>query len=374
MYLVVGCGLSGVVLAERIANVMGEKVLIIDKRKHIGGNCYDKIDEDTGIRYNLYGAHLFHTNNERVWNYVNSFDKWIRWEHTVVSYIQNVGYVPIPVNITTVNRLCSENLQSMEDMDIWLKKNQVSYATINNSEQMGKSRVGETLYKTLLYSYTIKQWNIDPSKLDASVLARIPVRNNHDTRYFSDKYQALPQNGYTEFIHNMLDHPNITIMLGTDFFEFRKKHDMSQFTQIIYTGPIDLYFSGAGYERLEYRSINFQVEKILNMNFFQPNSVVNYPEPNVPYTRIVEYKHFLDQKSNHTLIAKETTTDIGEPYYPVPTDRNKELFERYRKLADMEHNVHFVGRLANYKYYNMDQAILNALNYFDDHFKNHNGD
>ena len=360
--LVVGCGLSGVVIAERIANVLNKKVTIIEKRNHIGGNCYDYIDENTGILLNKYGAHLFHTNSDEVWNYINKFDKWVRWEHKVLTYVDN-KFVSIPVNITTINELCEVNLQNENDVNEWLNENQIKYDIINNSEEMAKSRIGNKLYEKLIKDYTFKQWNKYPNELDKSVLERIPIRANFDTRYFSDKYQALPKKGYTHFFEKILDNKNIEVKLNTDYFEHIKLKN--NYDIIIFTGPIDSYFTNL--EKLEYRSIDFNIEVIKNMNYFQPNSVVNYPNIDVPYTRIVEYKHFLNQKSNDTIIVTEKTNDTGEPYYPVPNKKNLDLYEKYKKLAlDEENkNIYFVGRLANYKYFNMDEAILNSLNFFN---------
>ena len=360
-FLIVGAGLSGVVIAERIANKLNKKVTIIEKRIHIGGNCYDYIDRETGILVNKYGAHLFHTNNEQVWNYVNQFDKWVRWEHKVLTYTDD-KYVSIPVNISTINELCQENLQNENDVNEWLEKNQVKYDTINNSEEMAKSRIGNELYEKLIKDYTFKQWNKYPDELDKSVLERIPVRPNFDTRYFSDKYQALPHKGYTHFFERILDNKNIEVKIDTDYFEYIK---YNKYDVVIFTGPIDSYFYNL--EKLEYRSIDFDIQVIKNTGFFQPNSVVNYPNKDIPYTRIVEYKHFLNQKSKDTIIVSEKTNDIGEPYYPVPNKKNLELYEKYKKLAKKEEdkNIFFVGRLANYKYFNMDEAILNSLNFFE---------
>ena len=364
--LIVGCGLSGVVIADQFANILNKKVLIIDKRDHIGGNIYDYKDEDTGILMSKYGAHLFHTNNERVWSYVNKFTEWIRWDHIVLGNVDD-KLINIPVNINTVNTLCNENIKNSEEMNEWLLNNQVKYENINNGEEMAKSRVGEILYNKIFKDYTYKQWNRYPEDLDASVLARIPVRNNLDNRYFDDRYQALPKYGYTEFIKNILNNKNIEVKLNTDYFEFIKDNNI-KFEEIIYTGPIDHYYSNKGLEKLEYRSINFDIKIIKNMNYFQPNSVVNYPSINDEFTRIVEYKHFLNQKSNDTVIVYEITTDNGEPFYPIPNKRNLDLFNDYKKFINNEKNVHFIGRLANYKYFNMDAAILNSLEYFDNFF------
>ena len=368
MYLIVGCGLTGSTIAERLANISNKQVLIIDKRDHIGGNCYDYIDEKTDILLNKYGAHLFHTNNERVWKYINDFDEWCRWEHKVIANVDN-KLVPVPVNITTVNCLCNENIINTTEMDKWLDNNQIKNNNPQNSEEMALSRVGHVLYSTLFKPYTIKQWNKEPTDLNPSVLARIPVRNSYDPRYFSDKYQALPKYGYTHFIKEMLKSPKIQIKLSTDFDEFKKINDLSKYEGIIYTGPIDSYFSDKDLPNLEYRSIDFTLTRLMNIEgYFQPNSVVNYPELTVPYTRIIEYKHFLNQKSKHTVIVSEISSDEGEPYYPVPNSKNQDLYNKYKLMAieeEKKKNVHFIGRLASYKYFNMDQAIETALYYYD---------
>ena len=232
---------------------------------------------------------------------------------------------------------------------------------------MAKSRIGYKLYDKLIKDYTFKQWNKYPNELDKSVLERIPIRPNFDTRYFNDKYQALPHKGYTHFFEKLLNNKNIEVKLNTDYFEDIKNNN---YDIVIFTGPIDSYFTNL--EKLEYRSIDFNIEIIKNMNYFQPNSVVNYPSKDVPYTRIVEYKHFLNQKSNDTIIVSEKTNDIGEPYYPVPNKKNLELYEQYKNLAQNEekNNIFFVGRLANYKYFNMDEAILNSLNFFKNIIQN----
>ena len=371
MYLIVGCGLTGVTIAERIANILNEKVFIIEKRDHIGGNCYDYTDEETVILMCKYGAHIYRSNDENVWKYINKYSEWIRWEHKVLSYVDN-KFVSVPVNITTVNELCGENIQTTEEMNEWLHNVQVKYDTISNSEEMCKSRVGNILHDKMFKNYTYKQWNKYPNELDASVLRNIPVRNNFDSRYFDHKYQALPKYGYTSFINNMLNHENITVQLNTSYFDFKNTNDMNQFKGVIFTGPIDDYFSHTNIDKLEYRSLLFDTKIYKNMNYYQPNSVVNYPELNVPFTRIVEYKHFLNQKSDHTIVVSETSTDIGEPYYPVPNERNLKLYDKYKKLAENEekhNNVFFVGRLANYKYFNMDEAIANALLFFDTKFR-----
>jgi UDP-galactopyranose mutase len=362
-FLIVGAGLSGAVIAERIANILDKKVIVIEKRDHIAGNCYDYIDNDTGIRISKYGPHFFHTNDEGVWNYINRFATWIRWDHKVATSIDK-KLIPLPVNINTINKMFDENLKDEAEMTEWMDKNREYIPKINNSEDVCLSKFGYEIYNKLFKPYTIKQWNKSPKELDPLVLSRIPIRYNFDDRYFTDKYQVLPEYGYTEFTKNLLNSNNIITLLNTDFFDIKDYINISK-TKIIFTGPIDAYFSSSGLPPLEYRSLHFETTKLFNTNFYQPFSVVNYPDSNIPYTRITEYKHLLNQNSPHTLIVKETSTDIGEPYYPIPNSINLELYEKYKELSNNEKNVYFVGRLANYKYFNMDGAIRNALDFFE---------
>lgn len=359
--LIIGAGISGAVLAERYAKT-GKKVLILEKRDHIAGNCYDYYDEN-GILVSKYGAHLFHTNEEDVWQYINRFIDWYSWEHKVIARVDDKT-VPIPVNITTVNTLFGENIETEEQMKTWLDNNRVHIDAPANGEEAVLNRVGPVLYDKMFKHYTKKQWDKYPDELDASVLNRIPVRYNYDNRYFSDKYQALPKGGYTKLFEKILDHPNIEIQLNTDYFDV--KDDYNGYEKLFYTGPVDRFFEfkHSLTEKLEYRSINF-VSETRDEEFFQENSVVNYPGIEVPYTRIVEYKHFGNQKSDKTTIVKEFTVDEGEPYYPVPNPRNQEIYSRYKEEADKLKDIYFVGRLANYKYFNMDQAFKNALDLFD---------
>ena len=359
--LIIGAGISGSVLAERYASI-GKKVLIIEKRNHIAGNCYDYRDEN-GILVSKYGAHLFHTNDEEVWKYVNQFSDWYPWEHKVVARVGDKT-VPIPVNITTVNTLFNTHITNEEEMKTWLEEHRSPIAKPSNGEEAVLSRVGPILYEKMFRHYTKKQWDKYPSELDASVLDRIPVRTNYDDRYFSDTHQALPKGGYTQLFEKILNHPNIKVLLETDYFDV--KDEYSNYEKLFYTGPVDRFFEfkHSLLEKLEYRSINF-VSETIDTEFFQENSVVNYPGTEVDYTRIVEYKHFGNQKSDKTTIVKEFTVDEGEPYYPVPNPRNQEIYARYKAEADKLTDVYFVGRLANYKYFNMDQAFKNALDLFD---------
>lgn len=359
--LIIGAGISGAVLAERYASA-GKQVLIIEKRDHIAGNCFDYYDENE-ILTSKYGAHLFHTNDHGVWNYVNQFADWYTWEHKVVAKVDE-HLVPIPVNITTVNTLFNAEISSEKEMQQWLSDNRIIYNPPKNGEEAVLNRVGEVLYDKMFKHYTKKQWDKYPAELHASVLERIPVRDNYDDRYFSDIHQALPKGGYTKMFKNILDHPNITILLNTDYFEVEDQ--ISGYEKLFYTGPIDRFFrfNKNLTEKLEYRSINFVREEI-NQEYFQENSVVNYPGKEVDFTRIVEYKHFGNQKSATTSIVKEFTVDEGEPYYPVPNEKNQRIYAQYKKEADQLLDVHFVGRLANYKYFNMDQAFRNALDLFE---------
>lgn len=358
--VIVGAGISGCTIARCLAE-HGYNVHIIEKRGHIAGNCYDEKDKN-GIIVNRYGAHIFHTNSERVWEFVNRFSSWSPWYHKVIGKIDGTTF-PIPVNITTVNTLCGTSIQSEEEMKEWLKTNTIPREFPDTSEDVALNRVGPILYEKIFKQYTFKQWAKYPSELDPSVLERIPVRTNHEDGYFSDRFQALPKEGYTQFVKNMCEHTNITVSLHTEYVpEMRPNYDY-----VCYTGPIDFFYKAYDYPKLEYRSIVFETE-YLDMEHFQTNSVVNYPSMNEPYTRIVEYKHFLNQSApGKTTIVKEYTVAEGDPYYPVPTNRNKEVYELYKKLAeeDEKNGIFFIGRLANYKYYNMDAAIECALQFVD---------
>lgn len=358
--LIIGAGISGAVLAERYASI-GKKVLILEKRPHIAGNCFDYID-DNGILVSKYGAHLFHTQFEDVWTYVNRFSEWYEWEHKVIAKVDG-QLVPIPVNITTVNKLFNLNISNEEEMRKWLDENRTPIEIPENGKEAVLDKVGPELYEKMFRHYTKKQWDKYPEELDASVLNRIPVRTNFDDRYFSDKYQALPKGGYTKLFSSILSHPNIHVELNTDYFDV--KDEVHGFEKLFYTGPIDRFFEfkHSIEDKLEYRSINF-VSETVDQEFFQENSVVNYPGMEVDFTRIIEYKHFGNQKSDKTTIVKEFTVDTGEPYYPVPNEKNRRIYNRYKEEADKLEDIYFVGRLANYKYFNMDQAFKNALDLF----------
>jgi UDP-galactopyranose mutase len=358
--IVVGSGISGATIAERYARILNKKVLVIEKRDHIGGNCYDYTD-DAGILVSKYGAHLFHTNDENVWQYLQAFSPWRPYESKVLSSVDGM-FVPIPVNISTVNLLFGLHLRTEKEMQGWLATQVTPNAHPANSEELALSRIGKILYEKLFKNYTIKQWDTEPALLDASIIGRIPVRTNFDARYFSDKYQAMPTLGYAKLFDKMLSHPNITVKLNTDFFEIR--NSLKNFEKLFFTGPIDLYFKDKSDMRLAYRSLKFKFETF-NFPYYQINSIINYPNERA-YTRILEFKQMYGQIHSKTTIAKEYPTWKGEPYYPVLAKKNLELYKFYKKLADLEakKNVYFVGRLANYKYFDMDQAFANALGLF----------
>lgn len=361
--IVVGAGISGATLAERYATKKNFKVLVIEKRDHVGGNCYDYYNED-GILVSKYGAHLFHTNYEDVWSYVQQFSEWYPYNHKVLSYVDG-HLVPVPVNITTVNKLFGLNIKTEKEMAKWLEDNTDKIEKPSNSEESALRRVGKVLYEKMFKNYTKKQWDMWPEELEASVMDRIPVRTNFDEGYFGDKYQALPRDGYTKIFDRMLNHPNIDIKLNTSYDDINSS--LNGYKKLFFTGPIDQFF---GYKfgedkKLQYRSIRFEFETI-DKEWFQKNSVINYPSLDVPYTRIVEYKHFTGQKHPKTTISKEYSTWEGEPYYPVPNERNRQIYSLYQKEAEKleKEGIYFVGRLANYKYFNMDQAFKNALDLY----------
>ena len=346
-------------LAERYAK-KGKKVLVVEARSHIGGNCHDFINEH-GILVSTYGPHYFHTNDEDVWKYVQQFSKWNPYEHRVVSHVDNKK-VPVPVNIETVNRVFGTHIKTEQGMKAWLTKHVPKNADPKNAEEAAIARVGHVLYDKIFKGYTLKQWDKHPTELKPEVTNRIPIRTNHDDRYFTDKYQALPAEGYTKLFEKMAANPNITIVLNTPWDEMRDRAAYND--KLFFTGKIDSYFKQQ-FGALEYRSLRFEFET-LDQERFQDYAQENYPDPSVPFTRIVEYKNATGQKHPKTTISKEFPTWDGEPYYPVPSETNQELYKKYQAAAEAleKDNVFFVGRLANYKYFNMDQAFKNALDLF----------
>jgi UDP-galactopyranose mutase len=354
-YLVVGAGYAGSVLAERLARVADKQVLLIDRRAHIGGNAYDRYDEH-GVLIHVYGPHIFHTNSAAVFEYLSQFTRWRSYQHRVLASVDG-QLVPIPINLDTVNRLYNLNLRSSE-LDDFFASMAEKREHIRTSEDVVVGRVGRELYEKFFRGYTRKQWGLDPSELDASVTARVPTRTNRDDRYFTDTYQAMPLHGYTRMFENMLDHRNIRIMLNTDY---RDVIGMIPHRELIFTGPIDAYFDYR-FGKLPYRSLEFVFETHEH-EVHQPVGTVNYPNDH-QYTRITEFKHLTGQRHAKTSIVYEYPRAEGDPYYPVPQPANHEMYRQYHQLAQATPNVHFCGRLATYKYYNMDQVVAQALGQF----------
>ncbi len=356
-YLVVGAGFAGSVLAERLATQLGKRVLVIDRRDHIGGNAYDQVD-DAGILMHRYGPHIFHTNSADIFEYLSQFTGWRRYEHRVRAVVDG-KHVPIPINRTTLNALYGLDLQTEAEAAAFLAARAETPSEIRTSEDVVVAAVGRDLYEKFFRGYTRKQWALDPADLDKSVTARIPTRTNADDRYFTDTFQFMPLDGYTAMFRNMLDQRNIDIALGVDFATARAS---ARYDRVIYTGPIDAYFRYR-FGRLPYRSIDFRHETLPQARF-QEVGTVNYPSEQTPYTRITEYKHLTGQDHPQTTITYEYPCAEGDPYYPIPRPENQALYKRYEALALSESRTLFVGRLASYRYYNMDQVVGQALSVF----------
>ena len=353
-YLIVGAGFAGSVLAERLASDAAKRVLLCDRRTHIGGNAYDFFNED-GLLIHRYGPHIFHTNSEEVFNYLSRFTAWRPYEHRVLADVGD-RQLPVPINRTTLNGLYDLNLASDEEAARFLVSRAQPCDPVVTSKDVVVSQVGLDLYRTFFEGYTRKQWGLDPSQLDKSVTARVPTRTNTDDRYFLDTYQAMPLDGYTKMFEKMLDHENITVITGAEYADVRGNNPHAH---TIFTGPIDEYFDYR-FGRLPYRSLKFQhethpVKRLL------PVAVVNYPSESVPYTRVTEYKHLTGQIHPNTSISYEFACADGDPYYPIPRPENQALYKQYEALARECNDVTFVGRLGTYKYYNMDQVVGQAL-------------
>ncbi len=351
-YLIVGAGFAGAVLAERLARDAGKRVLIVDKRPHVGGNAYDRHD-DAGVLIHPYGPHIFHTNSSDIFEYLSRFTEWRPYQHRVLSSVDG-QMLPVPINLDTVNRLYGLELTSFE-MERWLESVAEKRAEIRTSEDVVVNKVGVDLYRKFFRGYTRKQWGIDPSELDASVTARIPTRTNRDDRYFTDTYQAMPLHGYTRMFERMLAHPNIKVMLNTDYREIEA---LVPWTRMVYSGPIDAFFNHR-YGKLPYRSLDFHHVN-LGQEQFQAVGTVNFPN-DYDYTRVSEFKHMTGQKHATTSVVYEYPRADGDPYYPIPRPENAELYRRYEADAVALDHVTFVGRLATYKYYNMDQVVGQSL-------------
>jgi UDP-galactopyranose mutase len=350
--LIVGAGFSGSVVAAELANA-GRRVHIIDKRPHIAGNAYDEYDEH-GVLVHRYGPHIFHTNGERIVEYLSQFTEWRPYEHRVRGVVEGVPY-PFPINRDTLNQLYELDLDEA-GAAAFFERVREPREPVATSEDVVLNSVGRDLYEKFFLNYTRKQWGLDPSELRAGVAARIPVRTNSDDRYFTDTFQAMPLHGYTKMFEAMLDHPNITVELGVDFADLR---DRAGYDHVVYTGPIDAYFNYC-YGHLPYRSLRFEHEHLPAVEQYQEVGTVNYPNDHA-YTRITEFKHLTGQQHAGTSIVREYPQAEGDPYYPVPRAENEALFKRYEELAKNEANVTFVGRLAQYRYYNMDQVVGAAL-------------
>ncbi len=351
-WLIVGAGFAGSVLAERLASQRNERVLLIDRRPHIGGNAYDRYDE-AGLLIHQYGPHIFHTNAKQIFDHLSQFTEWRPYEHRVLAEVDGL-LLPIPINLDTVNKLYNLNLTS-EELEGWFAARAEAVDEIKTSEDVVVSKVGRELYEKFFRGYTRKQWGLDPSELDKSVTARVPTRTNRDDRYFGDEYQFMPKHGYTRMFERMLDHPNINIMVQTDYEDVK---DVVPHRRLIYTGPIDEFF-GYRFGKLPYRSLQFK-HVMLDQEWHQPVAVVNYPQTN-DYTRVTEYKHLTGQTHPKTALTYEFPSAHGDPYYPIPKAENQELYKKYERLSLTTPNVWFVGRLATYRYYNMDQIVGQAL-------------
>ncbi len=355
--IVVGSGLSGSTAARILAEA-GYKVLITEKRKHVGGNVYDYKNE-YNITIHKYGPHIFHTNYKDVWDFANRFAKFRHYQHKVLSYVDG-RYIPFPINLDTIRELFGVSI-SVNEMEEFLRK-EVEKSAYNDPPRNFKdvivSQVGERLYETFFKNYTIKQWEKDPEELSPEVAKRIPIRFSRDDRYFSDKYQGIPERGYTDLVNKMLDHENITVMLGADYFEVR---NLFKPKLLVYTGELDRFFDYT-YGKLEYRSLRFEC-RTYDVEYYQPVAVVNYPN-DYDFTRITEYKYFLGENSEKTTVCFEYPKSEGIPYYVVLTKENEEKREKYmREVEKLEKSGEylFIGRLAEYKYYNMDQAIKMSM-------------
>jgi UDP-galactopyranose mutase len=351
-WLIVGAGFAGSVLAERLANERGDRVLVVDRRSHIAGNAYDRHD-DAGVLIHQYGPHIFHTNSRAIFDYLSNFTAWRPYEHRVLGRVDD-KLVPIPINLDTVNTLYGLNLTS-DELEGWFAERAETVEEIRTSEDVVVSKVGRELYEKFFRGYTRKQWGMDPSELDKSVTARVPTRTNRDDRYFTDEFQFMPAGGYTRMFEKMLQSPNINVMLQTDYRDIKQ---LIPHRRTIFTGPIDEYF-GFRFGKLPYRSLRFRHET-LDREQYQRVGTVNYPMTE-DYTRVSEYKHLTGQVHPKTSITFEYPSAEGDPYYPIPRPENAELFKKYEKLALATPDVWFVGRLATYRYYNMDQVVGQAL-------------
>jgi UDP-galactopyranose mutase len=361
-YLIVGAGFAGSTIAERLAHELNANVLVVDKRRHVAGNTHDPVDAN-GIRYHEYGPHIFHTNADHVVRYLSRFTRWVRYEHRVLARVRG-KLVPIPINRTTLNALYGLALDEPGAMEFLARRTETR-SPIVTSEDMILSRVGRELYELFFRGYTRKHWGLDPSELDATVCGRIPTRVNDDDRYFTDAFQAMPADGFTKLVERMLGHPRIEVVTGEDF---RIVADRVRFRHLIYTGPIDEYFEFR-FGKLPYRSLRFEFASV-DVEHGLPVGCVNEPDESVPYTRTTDYRHLTGQRAGKTVLGREYSSGEGDPFYPIPRPDNRELYRKYAALAAAQRNVTFVGRLAEYKYFNMDQVVASALVTFEEIARN----
>jgi UDP-galactopyranose mutase len=369
--IVVGSGFFGLTVAERAATQLGSRVLVLDRRDHIGGNAYSERDPETGIEVHRYGAHLFHTSNKRVWEYVNQFTDFTGYQHRVFTIYRDKVY-PMPVNLATICEFFGKHFTPDEARALVAKQaGEIDSEHAQNLEEKAISLIGRPLYEAFIRGYTAKQWQTDPKELDAGIITRLPVRYNFDNRYFNDTYEGLPVDGYTAWLTKMADHENIEVRLNTDYFEVRDQIPAG--TPVIYTGPVDRYFDFSVGE-LGWRTLDFQTEVLTDVGDYQGTMVMNYADEDVPFTRILEFRHFhpeRDYPADKTVIVKEYSrfAEPGdEPYYPINTPEDRAKLEKYRELARREakeRNVLFGGRLGTYKYLDMHMAIGSALTMFD---------
>lgn len=352
-FLIVGCGLAGMTASRALAE-KGYKVVLVEKRNHIGGNIYDYYNQ-AGILLHKYGPHIFHTNEKIAWDFLSRFTQWREYQHRVLSYV-NGKFVPMPINLDTINMLYGTSYDALTFKD-YINNIRENVITVTNSKEYLISQVGQEIYRLFYENYTKKQWDLFPDELSSEVAARVPIRYNRDNRYFTDRYQGIPKSGYTQMSENILDHKNIKILLNATYDEI--KNEIS-FSKLIYTGCIE-HFMGEKYGELPYRSLNF-IEETYDTAFYQQTAVVNYPN-DYDYTRITEYKLITGQKHEKTTIVKEISGPAGEPFYPVPTPQNKARYQKYRDESNKSENVFFLGRLGTYSYMNMDAVILQALGF-----------
>jgi UDP-galactopyranose mutase len=368
--VVVGAGFFGLTVAERVATELGRRVVVLDRRTHLGGNAYSENEPQTGIEIHRYGAHLFHTSNERVWEYVNRFTAFTGYQHRVFTISKQRVY-PMPINLATICEYFGEHLTPTQARALVRAQAAEVDGQAENLEQKAVSLIGRPLYEAFVRGYTEKQWQTDPRELSADIISRLPVRYNFDNRYFNDRYEGLPVNGYTAWLEKMADHPNIAVQLDVDYFDVRSLIPAG--TPVVYTGPLDRYFDYAEGE-LGWRTLDFEQE-VLDIGDFQGTSVMNYADNDVPWTRIHEFRHFHPERNypqDRTVIVREYSRQArrdDEPYYPINTPADRETLKRYRERAEQEPDVLFGGRLGTYQYLDMHMAIASALTMFDNQLR-----